>query len=332
MTRAKPYFLLTIDVEGDNAWSRPRDITCKNARFLPRFQDLCERFDLKPTYLTNYEMATDPFFREFGRDVLKRGAGEIGMHLHAWNTPPIKPLTSDDYRFQPYLTEYPQEVMEQKITYLADLLEDTFLTKMTSHRAGRWGFNDTYAQTLIKRSFLVDCSVTPHISWQSHPGDPSKSGGPDYTGFPDKAYFVDPQDVSKEGTSLLLEVPVTVLPRKRRAFQRFVEKLRPGNPIKRAANLLWPPFAMLSLRRRRLSQLIRILDSCLDESRPYVEFMTHSSHLMPGGGPAFVTAEDVDKVYAHLESMFAFAKEHYQGATMTEYYRDLVKGANLRKG
>ena len=33
--------------------------------------------------LTNYEMASDPAYVEFGRDLLARGQGEIGMHLHA---------------------------------------------------------------------------------------------------------------------------------------------------------------------------------------------------------------------------------------------------------
>ena len=43
----KPYFLITIDTEGDG--TNP-----ENARFLPRFQKLCEQFLFKPTYLTNF--------------------------------------------------------------------------------------------------------------------------------------------------------------------------------------------------------------------------------------------------------------------------------------
>jgi hypothetical protein len=45
-------FLITVDTEGDNLWSRPRDITVRNAEVLPRFQELCERHGLRPTYLT----------------------------------------------------------------------------------------------------------------------------------------------------------------------------------------------------------------------------------------------------------------------------------------
>ncbi len=35
-----PRFLITIDTEGDNLWSLPREITTSNAKFLPRFQNL----------------------------------------------------------------------------------------------------------------------------------------------------------------------------------------------------------------------------------------------------------------------------------------------------
>ena len=94
---------------------KPREITSANARSLPRFQDLCERYGLRPTYLANWEMVESPFFREFGKSVIERDTAEIGMHLHAWNSPPIVPLTSDDYAYQPYLMEYPDDVMKEKV-------------------------------------------------------------------------------------------------------------------------------------------------------------------------------------------------------------------------
>ena len=60
-------FFITIDTEGDNLWDwrEGMDIHTENARFLPRFQTLCEEYDLKPTYLSNFEMISDSFFRDF---------------------------------------------------------------------------------------------------------------------------------------------------------------------------------------------------------------------------------------------------------------------------
>src|SRR5687768_1169119 len=102
---AKPFFIVTVDTEGDDLWARPREITTRNASYLPRFQSLCESYGLRPTYLTNYEMAVSPVFQEFGRAMLGRDAAEIGMHLHAWNSPPLVPLTDDDFHHVPYLAQ-----------------------------------------------------------------------------------------------------------------------------------------------------------------------------------------------------------------------------------
>ena len=71
MAAGKPRFLITIDTEGDNAWAKPREVTTRNAAYLPRFQSLCERYGLQPTYLTNYEMAVSPEYREFAADALR---------------------------------------------------------------------------------------------------------------------------------------------------------------------------------------------------------------------------------------------------------------------
>jgi len=121
---AKPVFLITIDTEGDNLWAHPRTITTENAKYLGRFQRLCERYGFKPTYLTDYEMAVSAEYCAFAHDVLKRHAGEVGMHLHAWNSPPILPLTDDDYAYCTYLIEYPEAVMREKVRVLTALLED----------------------------------------------------------------------------------------------------------------------------------------------------------------------------------------------------------------
>ena len=134
-------FLVSVDTEGDNLWARPRAITTDNAAYLERFQALCERYGLTPTYFTNYEMATSPVFRDFARGVLDRRAGEIGMHLHAWNSPPLTPLTEDDLTHHPYLIEYPEPVLREKVRAMTGLLEETFAQKMVAHRAGRWALS-----------------------------------------------------------------------------------------------------------------------------------------------------------------------------------------------
>src|SRR5258708_12927250 len=126
-------FIITIDTEGDDLWSRPRDTSTRTASSLPRFQRLCERYAYRPVSLANYEMALSEAFVEFGLDVLRRQAGEIGMHLHAWNSPPLVPLTDDDYHYQPYLVEYPDAVMPEKIKVVTEVLQDRLAQPILSH-------------------------------------------------------------------------------------------------------------------------------------------------------------------------------------------------------
>lgn len=203
---ATPAFIITIDTEGDNLWQNHGHITTENARFLPRFQALCEKYRFKPVYLTNYEMAMDDAFVDFARDAIARGNAEIGMHLHAWNSPPAHDLTGNDGRHKPYLIEYPEAVMREKILFMTQLLEETFQTKMLSHRAGRWAFDERYAAMLLELGYQVDCSVTPRVDWSRSPGAPSGAGGSNYRHFPDRAYFIDPEDISRSGASWPPEV------------------------------------------------------------------------------------------------------------------------------
>jgi hypothetical protein len=117
------HFLITIDVEGDNVWTKPKQVETENAAYMPRFQALCEKYGLRPTYLTNHEMAMSPVYREFAQDVAARNVGEIGMHLHAWDSPPFEPLSADDSQHQPYLIDYPESTIRKKVRVMTDILE-----------------------------------------------------------------------------------------------------------------------------------------------------------------------------------------------------------------
>lgn len=316
---SSPSFLVTIDTEGDDVWARRSSVTTRNAGCLPRFQALCEAYGLRPTYLTNWEMAESGEFQEFARDVIDRDAAEIGMHLHAWNTPPIEPLTADDHRHLPYLIEYPRAQMAAKIEALTEKLRGTFGVPVTSHRAGRWGFDATYAQLLVEHGYRVDCSVTPHLSWASSPGDPARAGGPDYTGFPADPYRLDLDDIRREGSSPLLELPVTTF---RQSYPGAVERLRrraSGLP-ERVVNRLFPRALWIRPNGRNGRQLPRLVERAVSARRPYLQFMLHSSELLPGGSPTFRSARSVEGLYADMERLFEAAAGRFQGRTLAEYH------------
>lgn len=314
----KPAFLITIDTEGDNLWRTQRAVTTRNSEWLLPFQRLCEEFHLKPTYLTDFEMARCPVFRKFAAGVLRRNAGEIGMHLHAWNSPPLCPITADDHLHRPYLVEYPLEVMCRKIAALTSLLEDTFEARMTSHRAGRWTFNGAYARALIENGYLVDCSITPRCSWKSNPGAPQGSGGPDYTSAPAAPYYLDFEDVCRPGSSTLLEVPVTIAP----VSPPWVDAVRGRSGarlVRPILNRIWPPLTWLRPNGRNRNAMLRLVRKAITEGHTHLEFMLHSSEFMPGGSPAFPDAASIDALYRDLRALFAAVHDTCVPYTLTEF-------------
>jgi hypothetical protein len=307
-SNTKPAFLITIDTEGDNLWALPKTITTENSHYLPRFQELCERYGFKPTWLTNYEMAECPVFCEFGRDDLQRGTGEIGMHLHAWNSPPV---INDDPKNQAYLIEYPENIMKAKIKFMTELLEQRFERKMVSHRAGRWALNSCYVRLLIEHGYLVDCSVTPHVSWSSVMGDPNGSGGSDYTTFPTQPYFMDLDRIDHEGNSPLLEVPVSIVQGIHIFSPVITSWLRPNG--------------------RNLDSMLAILHLACKEQWPCVEFILHSSELMPGGSPTFQTQDSIEALYDDLEALLSKAAGQFLGRTLSEFYNEYKLLWNSRR-
>jgi hypothetical protein len=315
----RPAFLITIDTEGDNLWARPKQVTTANARFLPRFQQLCESHGLKPTYLTDYDMARSEEFVEFGRDAAARGTAEIGMHLHAWNTPPLRPLTDDDDAHHPYLIEYPESVLREKIAFMTDLLAERFGDSPRSHRAGRWAFNGVYAKALLDHGYEIDCSVTPHVSWAGHRGDPAGTGGSDYRTFPAQAYFVDTDDISRPGDSQLLEVPMSIMPCRIGIVNRMRERLSERSLARRGLNRFFPPQTWFRPKTDNLDQMLAVMEWVGREQLDFVEFMLHSSELMPGGSPSFPGEADIERLYDNLEALFEAASASFVGATLSEY-------------
>lgn len=48
------------------------------------------------------------------------------------------------------------------------------------------------------------------MNWKTAKGAPQGDGGTDYRHFPQHAYFLDENDIRREGQSSLLEVPMSI--------------------------------------------------------------------------------------------------------------------------
>ena len=296
------YFIITVDTEGDNLW-RYKDgdeIGVRNSEYLPRFQTLCEKYGFKPVYLTNYEMAKSQKFIECARKWMEKGTCEIGVHLHAWNNPPYYELKGP-YNKNPYLIEYPEEVMRAKFKVIYDLIVKNFGVKPVSHRAGRWAMDNRYFRILKEFGINIDCSYTPGIDWTSSKG--ISMGGSDYSKEPKGIQYING----------ILEVPATT---------RFYRSCLNGSIKHRIKTLLKGEYVWLRPALSSMQGMKKVIDIVDKENDiDFVEFMIHSSELMPNGSPYFVSEKSIEQEYATMNSLFDYAKNKgYQGCTLEEYY------------
>lgn len=301
------YFIITVDTEGDNLWhyNKGKEIRTLNAIYIPRFQDLCNKYGFKPVYLTNYEMIVDDVFVNYIKDIAGSELCEVGIHIHAWNNPPMYQL-ENAITNNPYLIEYPEHIMRKKFSLTYDLISKKIGIPPTSHRAGRWAMNDCYFKILKDYNILVDCSYTPHIDWSKNIG--AYSGGSDYRYVCEKPSLING----------VLEVPVTVLPTRELNKMNLIDTLY---YLKKFRSL---PFKKIWLRPAQTSvnDMIRLLDVYSQKSEmDYVEFMIHSSELMPGGSPYFPNKDAVESLFDGMDHVFLYAKKlGYEGITLKDYY------------
>ena len=320
-------FLISIDTEGDNLWAwRAGDkITTENAHFLPRFQELCESYGFKPTYLTNYEMATDSFFIDYFKSKNLNGQCEIGMHLHAWNSPPTYelPIRNDIKPGAPYLIEYPKDIMLKKIDMMTKVIEDRFDYHPVTHRAGRWATNDTYFELLNEFGYKIDCSVTPGKNWESAPGQTSGSCGSNYLNEAKYPYRIPNTDI--------IEIPVTIRENHRLKLGKNAgvrKTIRKYLDAKKGQGLVW---LRPKNRADNLSDMLYLAEKISSEKKAdYLMFMLHSSELMPGGSPNFKSEESIENLYSNLKGLFNTVSQKYYGVSFRDYYEEMQNNGKLK--
>lgn len=311
----KKNFIITIDTEGDNLWEYTLNekIETRNAAYLPRFQMLCNKYGYKPVYLSNYEMINSSMFIDFVSKEAELGNCEIGMHLHAWNTPPEYMLPNKQNNAGlPYLIEYPREIMEEKIDTMTDLIYQRTGYRPVSHRAGRWTMNQNYFDILIDHGYMVDCSITPYINWVSSKGYTQGSVGSDYRKSERKSNYI----YASSGKNRILEVPVTT-------YRKIIPKVYQGEGIKSVLKTAYS-FAdrkVIWLRPMvyNLKEMMRVIELNEQSDSDYLMFMIHSSELMPGGSPTFKNNEEIEELYKMIDIIFERIRESYIGVTLAQY-------------
>jgi len=301
-------FIITIDTEGDNQWDHGRNLTVENIKYVDRFQILCEKYGIRPTYLVTSEVCEDSFAQQLFSDYVRENKAEVGAHLHSWTTPPF--LHDAGYRQNDenhiFASELSYELVSGKIKNLTEQITRAFGRVPTSFRSGRYGFNETVAGVLIENKYLVDSSVTPFVSWTGHHGLPSGKGGPDFIDssiLPEKFEY---------NSGSLIEIPITILPtitplNRSHNFARYYFRNVNNNVFLKVLRKLFYASQPVWLRPTP-DMTSELLANLAREARrmnlPYLTMMFHSSELMPGCSKYRPDEQSIEDLYSLLTSFF----------------------------
>lgn len=320
---------ISVDTEADAQWSHGGPLTTRNVAFWEPFQEVCERYGAAPTYLITTEIAEDERAVALLTAWQRRGAAEVGAHLHTWSTPPFfdRPGLRHNDAIHAFASQLPDDLLREKIVTLTRQITETCGIRPTSHRSGRFGFDHRAADLLAAEGYVVDSSVTPYWSWSRWHGLDGR-GGPDFSHHDPRPFRIrqahDPR---------LIEVPVTVLPTyatlRRRAALLRAYNVAPVRAIRRFLLAHWlrpQPLWLTPDPRYSPDDLLSVWHTAALLDLPCAVYMVHSSELMPGGSPFRPDADSVRGLLDDLDTwLAAIMREGARPVTLTELARELAE-------
>lgn len=298
--------IITIDTESDNLWEQ-KGITLENIHQIPELQKLFDRYNVKPTYLVSYPVASNKECVSILRKIYEAGSCEIGSHLHAWTTPPLSEKT---WQTSPYLFEFPLEIQRELLSNLTEIIRTNFGIQPFSYRAGRFGFDEKSITLLEELNYSVDTSVVPLVSFKKHKGD--KKIGASFIKAPIFPYYLSKNDVCQSGDSKILEVPVSVAFNRKinHSIQDWYLNAEDNNLFLRLINrlnilqIIWLYPTFFSLK-----ELLSLCRYLLKIGVPVLNMMFHSSEILANASPYHRSKEDITGFLNKIEGVIRFLIE-----------------------
>ena len=208
-----PTLYVVVDTEAEFDWSAPfdRQQTAVTAMAsIQRGQDVFDRYGLRPVYVTDFAVASQPGGIRPLQAIHDRGGCEIGAHLHPWITPPFDETLSVR---NSYAGNLPAELEERKLVTLLDTFREHFGFSPQFFKTGRYGIGPNTYRLLAEHGIDVDFSVIPGR-------DLSATGGPDFRNFTADAM------ITSDGALLLVPMtrgPIGLLARQAPGLSRYLE-------------------------------------------------------------------------------------------------------------
>jgi hypothetical protein len=308
---------MTVDTEEEWDWAAGwpvRGYSLENIRNLPRFQQLCSRHGIAPTYFVNRAVLDDDDARRTLFSLGDGGRHEIGMHIHPWNTPPVVNEGPVGAR-ETFLHNLDEQLILAKLAAVYDRFRD-FGLKPTSFRGGRYSSGGTIHRFLQDNGFLADSSVVPFVTWD----DP---GAPDYRHRDLAPVRLPPIHTN---SSPLWEIPLTLGFTRRpyhmwaawyelsaRSWLRKLRLVGIGDRLG-IVRKVW-----LNFEDTPAPKLLSFLTILRKMQLPCICLTVHSSSLMAGKSGYTPTTDDERRLFDSFELVFSTLKSwsDFQPATMS---------------
>jgi hypothetical protein len=309
------YLVISIDTEAD--WFKPEKATVCNISSIPVFQDLCNQYGFKPTYLITYEVASKEESLKILKPIADSDQCEIGQHMHIWTSPPFQienEYGTDQKWIHGFQSEIDDELFEQKMNNLHQQIIQNFGKVPTSHRAGRWAIDNRTFEWLEKNNYKVDSSICAHKTWKYSKGVNEFIKTNTFK-VSNEAYYPSQKDITKNKLSSekgysVLEVPLTgiKLPylnsidhKSLYYFNTFSQKLG----IFKFGSISFRP--SYNMKDYSFSNIVNRL---FESDCQIFNFMFHSNELASGTSPYSKNETATKHLLQRIESVFMLAKEH----------------------
>ena len=313
--------IVTVDTEEEGLWNgnyRATRNTVENTRGVERFQEFCDRFQVRPTYLVDTPVVGDDRSVEILKGLQDSGRCEIGAHLHPWCAPPLEEELNGR---NSYVCNLPERLQREKLARLTDQIEQRFARRPTSFRAGRYGLDVAGARLLDDLGYLVDSSVICFYDY-------SDEGGPDFRSAPYRPYRIGAEDLRTPGAGRLLEVPVSA----GFSWSKFTRAQRirqfAMRPVLRRLRLVGILDRLNLIRRIKFSpeqadaaRMKQLVDAYVANAAPCMVMLLHSSSLVPGYSPYVPSESVLQRMYGELEATFEHCRQRHgmKSSTLAEY-------------
>ncbi|MBL4838994.1 MAG: hypothetical protein JKY34_15610, partial [Kordiimonadaceae bacterium] len=191
----RPILTVVVDTEEEFNWNAPfsrANTGTKSATSQELAHEIFDPLGIVPAYVVDQAIVDSDVASDYFSGLKAAGRCEIGMHLHAWLTPPFDEDVCDYNSFQGNL----RPALEfTKMSNLKNAISQCFGEAPTIFKAGRYGVGPQTFDILKQLGFKIVCSVTPHTSY-------AEIGGPNFHGLPATPFWIDED-------SSLLGLPLT---------------------------------------------------------------------------------------------------------------------------